>query len=41
VRIIDGQVHVTDLVPAKGFKADLSGIEATLRGFALPQAAPA
>ena len=41
VRISGGQVHVTDLVPEKGFKADMSGIEATLRGFAMPQAEPA
>jgi len=41
VKISDGQVHVTDLVPQKGFRTDLSGIEAALRGFALPQAAPA
>lgn len=41
VKISDGQVHVTDLVPQKGFRTDLSGIEAALRGFAVPQAAPA
>ena len=41
VKIAGGQVHVTDLVPKKGFRTDLSGIEATLRGFALPQPAPA
>ncbi len=41
VKISDGQVHVRDLVPEKGFKADLSGIQATLRGFAMPQAEPA
>jgi hypothetical protein len=41
VKISDGQVHVIDLVPQKGFRTDLSGIEAALRGFALPQTAPA
>ncbi len=41
VKVSDGQVHVTDLVPQNGFRTDLSGIEATLRGFALPQTAPA
>jgi hypothetical protein len=41
VRIDNGQVHFTDLVPAKAFKTDLSGIEAALRGFTLPQEAPA
>jgi Domain of Unknown Function (DUF748) len=41
VGISDGQVHVQDLVPDEGFKTDLSGIEATLRDFAMPQAGPA
>jgi len=41
VRISDGQVHVQDLVPDRGFKTDLSGIEATVRGFAMPQSGPA
>jgi uncharacterized protein involved in outer membrane biogenesis len=41
VKISEGQVHVTDLVPEKGFRTDLSGIEVTLRDFALPQTAPA
>ena len=41
VKIVDGQVHVRDLVPEKGFKTDLSGIQASLRGFALPQTEPA
>jgi hypothetical protein len=41
VKIVDGQVHVRDLVPDKGFKTDLSGIQASLRSFAMPQAEPA
>ena len=41
VKIVDGQVHVRDLVPDKGFKTDLSGIQASLRSFAMPQAGPA
>ena len=41
LKISDGQVHVRDLVPEKGFKTDLSGIQASLRGFALPQTEPA
>jgi uncharacterized protein involved in outer membrane biogenesis len=41
VSVKDGQVHVEDRVPARGFKADLAAIQATLRGFALPQSEPA
>jgi len=41
VALHDGQVHVEDLVPAKPFRTDLSGIQASLRGLALPQSAPA
>ena len=41
IKVSDGQVHVQDLVPQKGFKGDLSGIQASLRGFALPQPQPA
>ncbi len=41
VKISNGTVHVSDLVPEKSFKTDLSGIQAVLRGFTLPQAGPA
>ncbi|HKQ23274.1 MAG TPA: DUF748 domain-containing protein [Burkholderiales bacterium] len=41
VKIDDGRVHVSDLVPHKSFKTDLSNIQAVLRGFALPQTEPA
>ncbi len=41
VKVIGGAVHVSDLVPEKSFKTDLSNIQAALRGFALPQTAPA
>ncbi len=41
VKISDGQVHVRDLMPPRGFTTDLSGIQASLRTFAMPQAEPA
>ena len=41
VKIVDGQVHVHDLVPEKAFRADLSSIQASLRSFTLPQTQPA
>jgi uncharacterized protein involved in outer membrane biogenesis len=37
VKVEDGQVHVRDLVPEKGFKHDLAGIQASLRRFSVPQ----
>jgi hypothetical protein len=41
VAIHDGVVHLEDQVPAKGFRAELVAIQASLRDFALPQTAPA
>jgi hypothetical protein len=41
VKIIEGAVHVNDLVPEKSFRTNLSNIQAALRGFALPQTEPA
>ena len=41
IAIHDGQVHIEDAVPAKRFSTDLTGIQAALRGFSLPQKAPA
>ena len=41
VAIANGIVHVEDLAPEKDFRTDLGEIAATLRGFALPQKAPA
>jgi hypothetical protein len=41
VAIHDGVVHLDDQLPAKGFRSDLSAIQASLRQFALPQKAPA
>jgi uncharacterized protein involved in outer membrane biogenesis len=39
--IHDGVVHVDDQLPAKGFRTELSALQASLREFALPQHAPA
>lgn len=41
VALANGTVHVEDRVPEKGFRTDLTGIEAAVRGLALPQKAPA
>ena len=41
VRISDGQVHFLDRVPSKEFRTDLTGVQASLKQFALPQQAPA
>jgi len=41
ITLNSGAVHVEDLVPEKGFRAELSGIEASVREIALPQKAPA
>jgi uncharacterized protein involved in outer membrane biogenesis len=41
VRVEDGKVHVLDQVPAQAFRTDLSGVQASLKQFALPQQAPA
>jgi uncharacterized protein involved in outer membrane biogenesis len=37
----DGVVHVVDLTPDPAFRTDLTGIQATLRDFELPQQQPA
>ena len=41
IALSSGVVHVDDQVPEKDFRAELNGIEASLRQFALPQKAPA
>lgn len=41
IMLSDGTVHVADLVPQTAFQTTLSGIQAALRGFALPQTEPA
>lgn len=39
--IQDGVVHFSDLIPDPAFRTDVTGLQATLRDFALPQEQPA